>query len=104
MIHDKQYILNRIKETAHQVDEGAEIILFGSRARGDNRPDSDWDISIITEKEVNKNYEEKMLDVFFHLQIELEIDINYVFRSKDAWENPTALPLYNEIKREGIKL
>jgi uncharacterized protein len=27
---------------------GAEaVILFGSRARGDNRPDSDWDICVV---------------------------------------------------------
>ena len=29
-----------------------EVILFGSRARGDFRKDSDWDILIITEREL----------------------------------------------------
>ena len=45
-----------------------------------------------------------MFRVLFDVQLELEIDINYVFRTKEDWEQPTAIPLYNEIRREGIKL
>jgi HEPN domain-containing protein len=31
--------------------EPQEVILFGSRARGDHRPDSDWDLRAIVERE-----------------------------------------------------
>ncbi len=100
----KQCILKRIKETIHRMDPGAQVILFGSQARGDNRPDSDWDILIVTENEINKEYKENVLHVLLHLQLELEIDINYVIRTKEAWDKPTAIPLYNEIRKEGILL
>ena len=34
-------IIKKIARIVHQNDPDAEIILFGSRARGDERPDSD---------------------------------------------------------------
>ena len=34
------------------------IILFGSRARGDFRPDSDWDVLIVTARPLN--WEERL--------------------------------------------
>ena len=35
-----------------------KIILFGSRARGDYREDSDWDVLIVTERKLDKKTEE----------------------------------------------
>ena len=36
---------------SHVLPKGAEVILFGSRARGDARVDSDWDILILIDGE-----------------------------------------------------
>lgn len=44
-------ILNKIKSGIVDRDPKAEIYLYGSRAREDNRPDTDWDILVITSKE-----------------------------------------------------
>jgi predicted nucleotidyltransferase len=45
---DKQDILNRLRENAPALRARGvtHAALFGSRARGDNRPDSDTDIMI----------------------------------------------------------
>lgn len=40
-------ILARIKNRVREKDRAAEVILFGSRARGDAKPESDWDILIL---------------------------------------------------------
>ncbi|MCK9423123.1 MAG: nucleotidyltransferase domain-containing protein [Bacteroidales bacterium] len=42
-------ILTEIKSTVRDILPGAEIILFGSRARNDNQYDSDYDLLIIVE-------------------------------------------------------
>ncbi len=104
MITETKDILNQIKATVYSVDPGAEVILFGSRARGDYRPDSDWDILIVTKQEVNKEYEDGLLKILLDLQISLEIDINYIICRSSDWKKPTAVPIYNVIKEEGIRL
>ena len=38
-----------------------KIILFGSRARGDYREDSDWDVLIVTERKIDENIKYKLL-------------------------------------------
>ena len=45
-------IIRGMRENAsHVLPKGAEVILFGSRARGDARVDSDWDILILIDGE-----------------------------------------------------
>ena len=41
-------VIKGLRETAIQaLPEGGQAILFGSRARGDAREDSDWDVLIL---------------------------------------------------------
>ena len=47
---DKDSVLNMIRSTVRAVEPDAEIILYGSRARRDARPESDWDTIVILNK------------------------------------------------------
>ena len=42
-----------IRKNVNEIDDNAEIILYGSRARGDERIDSDWDILVLTDYPVS---------------------------------------------------
>ena len=46
-----KYILQKIKTSVKEVDPQSEVVLFGSRARGEQRSDSDWDILILINME-----------------------------------------------------
>jgi predicted nucleotidyltransferase len=48
MIQNNSNSLAIIKETANRFLPGCRILLFGSRARKDNHPDSDFDFLVIT--------------------------------------------------------
>jgi len=52
----KEIILNVAKEMNIKIDK---IILFGSRARGDYREDSDYDILIVTKEKLNEEKEKE---------------------------------------------
>ncbi len=58
----KEVILEVAEKYGIKVDK---IILFGSRARGDYRDDSDWDILIVSKTEVDRNTEDE-----FRLEVE----------------------------------
>lgn len=53
-----------IPEILKQVPYLTLLVLFGSRARGDAHPDSDWDFAILCDEEQRKQYEKGGWDSF----------------------------------------
>jgi len=104
MIRRKQHIIQLIRQKVNKLDDTAEVILYGSRARGDNKRDSDWDVMILLNR---RNVDKKVEQIFRHhlLDIELEIGvpISVFVYSKSDWEGKYSItPLFKNIKKEGI--
>ena len=87
-------------------DPKAEVILFGSHARGQAGDESDWDILILIDSpKENRLIEEKYRDEMFKLELELGEAISTFIYSKNDWDTKHIFtPLYQNIKREGVKL
>ena len=87
-------------------DPSANIILFGSRARGQSTKDSDWDILILLDQiKVNRFLEKEFRDELFEIELEIGEPISTFVFSKSEWESKHAItPLYQSVKREGIQL
>jgi len=51
MQRDNNNILNQIRKKLREIAPNARAVLFGSRARGDAKPTSDWDILVLLDKE-----------------------------------------------------
>lgn len=105
-MESKKQILSRIKESISRREPNAEIILYGSRARKDNRSDSDWDILVLMDKENISLSDEQSLR---HPLYDIELDTGEIFSllvySKKEWNNKLKVtPLYKNVKKEGIRL
>ncbi|MEW5766554.1 MAG: nucleotidyltransferase domain-containing protein [bacterium] len=50
---NRDELLRKVKETIHEVEPGAEVILYGSRSRGDEGLESDWDFLILVDGSVD---------------------------------------------------
>ena len=103
---DQTQIQNRIKTSIFSQDPKATAYLFGSRARGDFRPDSDWDILILVDsKYVTNEIEDKFRDGLFDIELESGQIISAFIYPKDYWTNTLIhSPLYKKVNNEGIKL
>ena len=99
-------ILDNITKAIHGKDPNAEAFLFGSRARGDNRPDSDWDILILIDNlDITNEIEDKFRDDLYNLELESGQIISTFIYSKDYWQNRLIFsPLYKNVEKEGIRL
>ena len=99
-------IRDKISESIHNNDPYAETYLFGSRARGDYRTDSDWDILIlINESKVTNDIEDKFRDELYDIEIEAGQIISTFIYPKTYWNSILIYsPLYKNVTKEGIKL
>jgi predicted nucleotidyltransferase len=83
----------------------AQVIIFGSRARGDSKEESDWDILILTEYPVSVEIERSFRNILFDLEIETGEVFSTLVYQKDIWNTRHKVtPLYRNIKREGVKI
>jgi predicted nucleotidyltransferase len=99
-------IQDRISQTIHDKDPLAEAYLFGSRARGNSRVDSDWDVLIlIDDDKVTNDIEDKFRDDLYDIEIESGQIISTFIYTKDYWRSTLKYsPLYKNVSREGIRL
>ena len=103
---EQNLIRDRITKTIHDKDPMAEAYLFGSRARGDFKADSDWDILIlIDDDKVTNDIEDKFRDDLYDIEIESGQVISTFIYPKDYWRNTLIYsPLFKNVSREGIRL
>ena len=98
-------ILNRFREALDEI-YGAQIervVLFGSRARGDARADSDYDVAIFLRRFHNRWREmDRLIPVVTDILYEDGAFIHAMPYREGAWLERT--PLMHEIRREGIDL
>ena len=88
-------ILDLIKKTIRGIEPRAEIILYGSRARGTNRPDSDWDILVLIDT-VALNDDQKGIDyILWDKGIDFGQEINTLVRTKSYWDSNPSLFKHN---------
>ncbi len=98
-------IKNKIKEIITNVDPDVEIILYGSRARGDERPNSDWDILILTDYPVNILKEREFRNALYDLELETdEVFSVFVYYRKDWNEKQRITPFYQNVTNDGIRI
>jgi len=99
---DQKDFLNQIKNVVLSYDDKAQVILYGSRARGDFKKDSDWDILVLTPNKVDSLYRNNLIDLIFDLELKYLQQISTLVIDQKKWEEWEILPLYKNIAREGV--
>lgn len=105
MLIESTQILKEIKETVLDVDPQAEVVLFGSRARGDFHDESDWDVLILVDKEeTDFNFKRRIRETIYELELKQGTVISTIIKNKKFWQDISVTPLYKEVEKDGIVL
>lgn len=100
----KKWVANQVKESVKRIDPEARVILFGSKARGDYKKDSDWDFLILTSQNVNEKVKRLIRENLIDTELKAEEVISTLIYSKKSWSNYKNTPLFENISLEGIEL
>ena len=84
-----------------------QIILYGSYARGDFRPDSDIDIMLLLDlSDIDiKKYRHQLSDMTFDFNMDYDVDIKPIAKSEEHYRKwVDNYPFYSNVNREGVRL
>ena len=78
-----------------------KVFLFGSRARGDARDDSDYDMLVVVDHRTPE-IRSIILDIERKLMDRNGVLVATVLRSEEEWQHAQGFPLARNIAKEGV--
>ena len=96
--------LRELKERLLNKYPGMEIILYGSKARGDFDKESDIDLLILVKSPVNSRLEEEITHIAYDIELSYDVVFGKIIENKNFWDMPLAkaMPLHLNIDKEGV--
>lgn len=98
-------ILNLIRNTIRAEEPNAQIILYGSRARGDNHKGSDWDVLVIIDKpKAGLDDYRRLCYPVYYKGLDFGEEINASLYTRKEWESAPPSIFKHNVTHEGIYL
>jgi len=99
-------LIQQIKQTVHDMEPEAEIILYGSRSRGDATSESDWDILVLVDGAITDKRTDRIRHRLYEVEWESGEVISSIVRSREEWNSELyqAMPFHKRVQQEGLRL
>ena len=99
---ERNQIIENIRQVAARVlPKGSTLYLYGSRARGDNHEDSDWDLLLLLDKPKRESAD---FDKYAYPIMEQGFDLWQYFSvhtyTKDEWYNSPHSMFYFNVEQD----
>jgi uncharacterized protein len=98
-------LLQRCKKAIRTVVPDADVILYGSRARGDAKDDSDYDLLVLVDHSAGVALHEQLISSISPLEEDGAV-LTLSIHNHDLWNSTLyrAMPFHENVDREGILL
>ena len=99
-------LINSLKNVAeHVLPNGAHVWLYGSRARGDAREDSDWDLLILLDKpKIEHDDFDTVAYPFIEAGRDFAANVNPQLYSYSEWKQRAISPYYQNVEQDKLLL
>src|SRR5262245_3637516 len=84
---DKANLLKACVAAIRRVAPDAEVILYGSMARSDDRPDSDIDLLVLVPQEATYELKRAISDQVYAIELQHEQLVNLIIRQRKKWNS-----------------
>lgn len=103
--NERQALLELKKRICEKFPD-AEIILYGSKARGDFDKESDIDVLVLLENIVNWDLKEEIFSIAFELELKFDVIFGVTVYQKQFWYSSLgrAMPLHWNVDKEGVNV
>jgi predicted nucleotidyltransferase len=103
---EERAFLAQCREAVWGIVPSAVVILYGSRARGDARIDSDYDLLVVVDGEVDWRLEDQIRQSLYPLELATGAVLTVHAYSRQTWDSPLyrAMPFTQHVERDGIVL
>ena len=89
----------------HLLPEGSNLWLYGSRARGNNRRNSDWDLLVLVDKDKQQLQDfDQYAYPFIEMGWQIGEEINPMLYTRKEWEQRHFTPFYHNVEADKIVL
>jgi predicted nucleotidyltransferase len=98
-------LLQRCKKAIRTVVPDAEVILYGSRARGDAKDDSDYDLLVLVDRPADVAIHKQLISSISPLEEDGAV-LTLNVHNRDLWNSRLyrAMPFHENVDREGVLL
>ena len=102
---DRQLLLE-LKKIVTTMVPGAEVILYGSAARGTRQPDSDYDILVLSRNRLSASEERALESAIYDVMLDRDVVVSTIIYAQDEWTRPLlqASPYSKNVLKDGILL
>lgn len=103
---DRDTLLQQVKEAVLKIEPTAEVILYGSRARGDSCAESDWDFLVLVDGPVDDDRVDRIRHRLYEIEWESDQILSSIVRSREQWNGQplSSTPFHRNVELDGIAL
>jgi uncharacterized protein len=98
-------LLQRCKKAIRIVVPDADVILYGSRARGDAQEDSDYDLLVLVDRSADVALHARLISEISPLEEDGAV-LTLSIHNRELWNSKLyqAMPFHENVDREGVFL
>lgn len=101
---DERAALEEVGAVLRQRYPVTDIILFGSKARGEGEPDSDLDLLILTLRPLEWAERKALLSDMYDVQMHFDVLLSPLLVAESEWTAGaySVVPIFDEVQEHGV--